>query len=269
MESKSRVPENRRAVLVTAGCGGLGKSIWEHLACNGWNVFPTTRDLSSVAVEENTTGNRGLFPAQLSFEDPVCFSDHLNAILNDMESRGLLLSGVVHCAASRTRQKPMEDLEEEDWLEEFRVSVIRFSQIALAAAERMRRHGVPGSLVALSSIYGHHAVDRCIYDDTMLRQGLFSGIPYAVSKAGMEHLVRCLALELGGAGIRVNAVASGGIENPEKQTGFFREKYIEKTPLRRLGKGSDIPGAVDFLLSPASSYISGHILPVDGGWCAR
>lgn len=269
MGIKKTIPDDRRAILVTAGCGGLGKSISEHLACNGWKVFPTTRDLSPSPVEGAFAGKKNLFPVQLSYEKQDQFFKHLEGILDRIESLGFSLYGVVHCAASRSRQKPMYELDEEDWMEEFCVSVIRFSQLAYASAERMARCGVSGSLVAVSSIYGHHAVDRRIYDEKMMRQGLFSGIPYAVSKAGLEHLVRCLALEFGERGIRVNAVASGGVENPEKQTGLFREKYIERTPMRRLGKGSDIPGAVEFLLSPAASYITGHILPVDGGWCAR
>jgi NAD(P)-dependent dehydrogenase (short-subunit alcohol dehydrogenase family) len=95
-------------------------------------------------------------------------------------------------------------------------------------------------------------------------------MPYAMSKAGLGHLTRSLALEWGSRGIRVNAIAPGFILTDLTQKLWSQPKMQEwgltNTPLRRLGQVSDLVGAAIFLASPASAFMTGQTLFVDGGF---
>lgn len=123
-----------------------------------------------------------------------------------------------------------------------------------AAAKEMARHG-GGAIVNLSSYAGLKARPNCI--------------DYAAAKAGVDHATKCLAVEFGGLGIRVNCIAPGYIDTP--MSGWMhadpalRAEYLAKTPLRRLGRPEEIAMGVLYLASPMSSFVTGHTLVIDGG----
>jgi len=123
-----------------------------------------------------------------------------------------------------------------------------------------------GSIVLFSSMYGQVAPDPGMYHPPMQP----NAIEYGISKAAINQMVRYLAAHYGPRGIRVNAVAPGPFPNPGKYTGTpdFIERLEAKTPLKRVGRQSEVAGAVIYLASDASSYTNGHILTVDGGWTA-
>jgi NAD(P)-dependent dehydrogenase (short-subunit alcohol dehydrogenase family) len=100
---------------------------------------------------------------------------------------------------------------------------------------------------------------------------LYEGTPlanpaaYGVSKAGLLQLVRYLATALA-PGVRVNAISPGGVERGQPEV--FQARYRERTPLGRLASEEDLKGAIAYLASDLSSYVTGHNLVVDGGWTA-
>lgn len=124
-----------------------------------------------------------------------------------------------------------------------------------AAAATMMRAGIPGSIVAVSSLAG---------STTHRWMG-----PYCVAKAGVDMMVRVCADEMGTAGIRVNAVAPGIIETdlvamvtPDTEVG---KSYLRESPISRFGKVEDVAPVVRFLAGPESRHVTGTIVPVDGG----
>lgn len=96
--------------------------------------------------------------------------------------------------------------------------------------------------------------------------------PYSASKAGIAGLTRCLAAEWGRAGIGVNAIASGFVKTELTEAELSDERLLkrimQRTPLGRLGRPADIAASAIFLASEEASYVSGHVLAVDGGWLA-
>jgi NAD(P)-dependent dehydrogenase (short-subunit alcohol dehydrogenase family) len=118
------------------------------------------------------------------------------------------------------------------------------------AARSMVEQGHGGSIVAITSVNAFRP--------------LVSQAVYSATKAALEVLVRTLAVEVGVAGVRVNAVAAGGIDTP-MNPGNGKEEAGKRLPLGRIGQAQDIADAVRFLVSDAASYVTGASLTVDGG----
>ena len=120
-----------------------------------------------------------------------------------------------------------------------------------------------GSIINIGSMYGVVAPDLTIYGDS----GQDNPLYYGVAKAGVIHLTKYAASNLGAKNIRVNTVSPGPFPNPAKQPpGDFLSNLENKTLLRRIGFPHEVAGAVAFLASDAASYITGTNIVVDGGW---
>lgn len=118
-----------------------------------------------------------------------------------------------------------------------------------------------GSVIMVGSIYGHVGPDWGLYEDTPL--GNPAG--YAASKGGLMQLTRWLATTLAPE-VRVNAFSPGGIERGQDKT--FQTRYLARTPMGRMASVQDFKGVALFLASDMSAYITGQVIPVDGGWTA-
>ena len=119
-----------------------------------------------------------------------------------------------------------------------------------------------GVVVNISSTYGIVSANKSIYG----KSGINSPVAYATSKAALLNLTRYMATHLADKNIRVNCLSPGGVFNNQSQE--FLKNYTEKTPLGRMAIAEDYQGAILFLLSNASSYMTGANLVVDGGWTA-
>lgn len=121
-----------------------------------------------------------------------------------------------------------------------------------------------GSIVLFSSMYGIVSPDPRIYEAPMNP----NPVEYGVGKAGIRQMTRYLAVHWGRAGVRVNCISPGPFPNPDVQrvNRSFVERLEDRVPMGRVGQSDEIAGAVHFLLSDASSYVTGHDLNVDGGW---
>jgi NAD(P)-dependent dehydrogenase (short-subunit alcohol dehydrogenase family) len=118
-----------------------------------------------------------------------------------------------------------------------------------------------GSIITVSSIYGLVGPDLGLYEGT----DLGNPAAYAAGKGGLVQLTRWLATVVA-PGVRVNAISPGGIERGQPEP--FRRRYRERTPLGRMGTEEDLRGAIAYLATDLSAYVTGHNLVVDGGWTA-
>lgn len=138
-----------------------------------------------------------------------------------------------------------------------------FVWTAKIAADNMKKANVEGSIILLSSIYGLVGQDISIYKDTKMTESM----TYSVIKGGINNLTRQMASYYGTSNIRVNSICPGGIKEKNHNKKFVKN-YLEKVPLKRFCNPSDVAANVLFLSSKASSYITGTMIIVDGGWTA-
>ena len=223
---------------MTGGSKGIGYCIASKFAQTGHRVAATYR---SGEVPSEVLG------VQCDVTDPP----QVEAAFAQVESN-LGNIEVVVANAGITRDTLLLRMSDEDWDQVIATNLTGAFRVARRAARPMIRARF-GRIVFISSVVG--------------QLGSAGQVNYAASKAGLLGMARSLARELGSRGVTANVVAPGFIETD--MTAELGEdlvkKYAEQIPLGRLGSADDVAGAVEFLSSDAAGYITGALIPVDGG----
>ena len=239
------------AALVTGASSGIGRHLALLLAAAGARVALAARRmdrLAEAAAEIEAEGGQCL-----ALACDVTRQNSIAAAIVDAEARLGPVSILVNNAGVVV-SKPLFEHTEADW----DYVVDTNLKGAWLAAREFAHHLVaqqrPGRIINITSVLGLRTIGR---------------VPaYCAAKAGLTHLTRVLSMELARYGILVNALAPGYVETDFNRE-FFRtrpgEDLIARIPLRRIGQPADLDGALLFLASPASAYVTGAVISVDGG----
>ena len=242
-----------KTALVTGGSRGIGLMIARGFVEAGANVYISSRKADvceQVAAELSTIGTCIAVPADLSQHDEC------QRLAEEITQREGKLEILVNNAGANWAA-PLADFPDAAWDRVLDLNVkgvfhlTRYLVPALAAAARP---GDPARVVNIGSIDGLHAPD-------------FETYSYSASKAAVHHLTRVLAKRLAREGITVNAIAPGPFESQMMSSTLdaFRDSIVGMIPLRRIGEPDDMAGTAIYLTSRAGAYVTGAILPVDGG----
>lgn len=249
-----------RDVWVFGGAGWLGAPLVSLLAASEARVL--CADLGDRAREwvEREKLSSSVTPAAVDVTDIAATRELLRARLRD---RGVP-DGLVILTTGSSRAN-LEELTPEEMERTSHASLAATLFLAREVGVAMVEKG-RGSIVLISSMYGLVAPDPGIYDPPMS----VNPIDYGVCKAGVVQMTRYLGVYWGKTGVRCNCIAPGPFPNAkvQRQDPDFVERLAAKTPMGRIGRRHEIAGPALFLLSDASSYVTGQTLTVDGGWTA-
>ncbi len=261
-----------KTAIVTGGAGIQGVRVTRGLAAFGADVAvvdvegEAARALAQSIANEYGVKSLGI-PCDVSNRDSVI--EMVQTVQGELGSVHVLHNN----AATKTRDveaffAPFEEYSLDTWREVMAVNIDGMFLVAQAVGRVMIAQGQGGSVIQTASTYGVVAPDQRIYDGASYgERAMNTPAAYSTSKAAVIGLTRHLATYWADKGIRVNSLTPGGVTDERSEVNeTFARNYISRVPLGRMAVADDLVGAVVFLASDASSYITGQNLVVDGGW---
>ncbi len=263
-----------RVAIVTGGAGLLGAEFCRTLVEAGAAV--AVLDLNAercAAVADSLTqaGYRAL-AAPCDITNPQSVNAMLQAVLAAFGRVDILVNSAAldpkfdpDAAAKGIAPGSFEDYPLEQWNAALNVNLTGMFLVTQAVARQMVSQGKKGSIINICSTYGLNGPDQRIYIKDGQRVA-YKPVYYTTTKAGVLGFTKYLAAYYAGSEIRVNALTPGGVFNNHED--YFVQNYSAKTILGRMAKKDEMNGALLFLASDASSYMTGNNVVVDGGWTA-
>ena len=246
-----------KTALVTGGGRGIGQAISLGLAAQGARVVIAGR--TRATLDETLEVLRKSAPAADHFAIPMDVSLEADVMRarDEMLARAGRLDILVNNAGIDPHYASMEKTTQESWDRIVDVNLTGVFRCCRLLGSTMIENK-SGSIINISSIAGHISLKR--------------QVPYCATKGGVEQLTKALANDWAEHGIRVNAIAYGFVDtdltNSILSHPSIGPKFLARVPMGRFGTLDDVAGAAVFLASPASGYVTGHSLVVDGGWTA-
>lgn len=262
---------NGKVAVVTGAVGILGQRFCRGLAEFGANtvVVDLEQDRCSAFATE-LQSDYGIEAIGV-----VCDVADPNSVA-EMVDRAVKRFGAIHILHNNAASKSAdldaffattEKYSLSEWRKIMAVNVDGMFLVAQAIGGQMQKQGTGGSIIQTASIYGILSSDKRIYEGSFyLDRQISNPAVYSTSKAAVVGLTRYLAANWGDARIRVNALVPGGVESGQNDT--FKARYSARVPLARMAQPDEMVGALVYLASDASSYVTGHCLVVDGGLSA-
>ena len=239
-----------KTALVTGGSRGIGRAIVHALAKEGAKVaftYNSNEEAANALVKELELDQREAMAFQANAADGEKAQELIDTIVEKWEHLDILVNN-----AGIIKDGLLASMSEENWLAVINTNLNSIFNYCHAAVRPMMS-ARKGRIINISSVAA--------------RYGNPGQTNYAATKGGIEGFTRCLAKEVGRRGITVNAVAPGFIatDMTEAIVNAAGKEIQKQIAVRRLGEADDIANAVAFLASDESSYITGHVLTVDGG----
>ncbi len=254
--------------LITGATGFLGKRFCCGLAESG----------SSIAVVDLVQENCDLLSKELNekygirsigikcdVSDPVDVQKMVNCVVSEFGQINILHNN----AATKSDNlnaffAPFEEYSLLEWKKIMSVNLDGMFLVAQAVGSQMVKQGTGGSIIQTSSIYGIMGPDNRIYEGSFyMGREINTPAIYSASKAGVVGLTKYLATYWAKNGIRVNTLTPGGTESGQNDE--FQKRYAARIPMNRMANPNEMVGALIYLASDASSYVTGHNLIIDGG----
>lgn len=255
-----------KTALVTGAAGILGRKFVRGLADAGAQVAVVDLDLSAASAVAAEVGSSAAgFACDVA--DPASVQACVEAVCERFGRIDVLHNNAATKTADPRRFfAPFEDYPLDTWREVMAVNIDGMFLMAQAVGRRMLAQG-GGSIVQTASIYGLVGPDARIYEGSDYLGGpINTPAVYAASKAAVVGLTKWLATHWAKDGIRVNCLVPGGVSSG--QNSAFSVKYSSRVPLGRMARDDEMVPALLYLASDASSYVTGQVLAVDGGWTA-
>ncbi len=242
-----------KVAIVTGGSRGIGEAIATTFARRGAKVVVSSRKMDGLdAVAKKIVAAGG------DATPIACHAgreDDIEALFAKTVERYGKVDVLVNNAAANPYFGPMMNVDWGAWDKTFDVNTKGYFMATRSLVRHLSARNAPGSIVNVASIAGMTAA---------IAQGV-----YGMTKAAVISMTKTLAVELGGTGIRINAIAPGLVETKFAGALLENESLLkamkERAPVRRVGKPDDIAGLALFLGSDASNYVTGQVFVVDGG----
>lgn len=262
--------------IVTGGLGQIGKNFVEELHNRGAKVAVFARNVNEKRVHDTFS------PDQFNYENLQFYAvdinrkDTIERAVDQIEASWGTPDVLVNCAGIDTQPSappevsgPFEKFPEEVFREVVDVNLVGTFLCCQVVGGRMVNAGKGGSIINIGSIYGMLSPIQDIYKYKEERTGVpfIKPVAYSAAKSGIYNLTRYLATYWGKKGIRVNTLTPAGIwRNTQDET--FIANFTNRMPMGRMSQENEYNGALIFLASEASSFMTGSNLVIDGGWTA-
>ena len=271
MSVKELFDISNKLVVITGANGLLGKEFTKAILSSGGLVAAIDIEFNNLTEDREIgkkidEGKVELFESDIT--DERLFTDTKEKIINHFPNN---VEGLINCAARDFT--PEKGIEETSKFEDYPIEVLDETLKLNVSAQIlscklfgsiMAEHK-KGSIINISSIYGLVSPDQKIYSHIDNSESPYiKPISYSVSKSSLLNMTRYLATYWGEKGVRVNTLTLGGVYNGQDDS--FVKKYTEKVPLERMANIDDYNGAIIYLLSDASGYMTGSNIIIDGGW---
>ncbi|MBB3322611.1 MULTISPECIES: SDR family oxidoreductase [Atlantibacter] len=264
-----------KIIIVTGGLGQLGAQYVKTLHERGAKVAALATHVDAARVDRVLGAIKDsdrLLCAEVNITDKAS----INQVLDKIEAKWGVPDGLVNNAGVDTQPSappevsgPFEEFPEEVFRDVVEVNLVGTFLMTQQVGKRMRQAGKGGSIINVGSIYGVVSPVQDIYSYKKEDTGIpfVKPVAYSAAKSGLYNFTRYCATYWGRDGIRVNTLTLSGVERSD-QDPRFQKNYTNRIPIGRMAQPHEYNGAVVFLLSDASIYMTGSTVTVDGGWTA-
>ncbi len=254
----------KRTIVITGAAGLLGSEYALGLSEVGANVVLADVDFEKCKLIENDIIKQyqtNPLTVKVDLTSKASIKQMIRNVVKKYKKIDVLINNAAYQGHPKVRTTNFENLELEYWEKAIDVNLTAVFLCCQTVGRVMLKQNY-GNIINIGSIYGLVAPDQRIYGKSKQNSAAF----YASTKGAVINFTRYLASYWGQNGIRVNCLSPGGVQNLQDKD--FQKRYSEKTMLGRMAKKDEFVGAIIFLCSDASSYMTGSNLVVDGGWTA-